>query len=448
MDRMRRFLGRERVADLLLWLVITAPLLIPADPPQPTGLPLRWVHIAAVPLLALAVFLSRRAPVAAAAVPLALGLAATPELFTDGLAVAQLLMAYLLGRRSAGQRDALVLFVTVTGTGLLLLLITPDATAPDAFTLAGNVLLTLVLPWLVGRYTRQRAELERTGWQLAERLEREQELVGERARLQERSRIAADVHDSLGHDLSLIALRAAALQLAPDVGEQGRKASGELRQAAAAATERLGEVISVLRQDEEGAPVLPAGESVSSLVERASASGVDVELLDDLEDSGDPEVKAVPPMTDRAVYRVVQEGLTNATKHAPGSTVTVTLRREGTAAVVSVLNDAPPTEPRLYPAAEGTASGAYGLVRLDERIRQAGGTLRAGPVARGFAVTARLPLTAVAVPQSPSRVSTATQELAQARRKARRSMIRSIWVPVAGAVVLLLLMLVYRLVNV
>ena len=116
-------------------------------------------------------------------------------------------------------------------------------------------------------------------------------------------------------------------------------------------------------------------------------------------------------MTDRAIYRVVQEALTNAAKHAPGAAVTVTLRREGPEAVVNVVNEAPGRVP-------GRADGAgWGLVGLDERVRQAGGTLHARPVDGGFAVTARLPLTPGATATPPERDSVPHRELARARRR-------------------------------
>jgi signal transduction histidine kinase len=420
-----------------------APVLLLGERPELAGLPLSALRIAAVPLLGFAVFVSRRMPVAAAAVPSALGLAATPELYTENFVIAQVLLACLLGRRSAGQRAALPLFAAVCATGLLLLLVTPGATLRDGFSLVATVLVTLVLPWLAGRYARQHAELVRTGWELAERLEREQELVGDRVRLRERSRIAGDMHDSLGHELSLIALRAAALQVAPDVGAQGRQAAGELRQAAAAATERLREVIGVLRDDSERAPVLPAGDTVQSLVERAATSGMAVALVDHLGAVGSDRTQTLPPMADRAVYRVVQEALTNATKHAPEAPVAVTLRREGAQAVVTVVNEAPPAAPHPG-ASSGPGSEGYGLVSLDERVRQAGGTLRVQPVDGGFAVTARLPLTAGAAATPPGVGGASRRELALARRKVRRSMINAIWVPAAAATVLLLLMFGYN----
>jgi signal transduction histidine kinase len=125
--------------------------------------------------------------------------------------------------------------------------------------------------------------------------------------------------------------------VAEDVGPQGRQAAGELRQAAAVATQRLHEAIRVLREDGEGAPARPAAETVASLVQRATASGVPVTLDDRLSPEDDAgAAHALPPMTDRAIYRVVQEALTNATKHAPGAPVTVTLRRDGAQAQVTV----------------------------------------------------------------------------------------------------------------
>jgi signal transduction histidine kinase len=438
-ERLNRLLSSRCAADLLLWLVITAPLLIPDDDASAPGVaavPLLWVRIAAVPLFAFAVLVSRRAPLAAAAVPLALGLATTPELLSANLMLAQVLLAYLLGRRSAGRRAPLLLFATVCAVGLLLVPAMPSATLPDWFGLLTNVVVTVVLPWLAGRYARQHAELVRTGWELAERLEREQELVGDRVRLRERSRIATDMHDSLGHELSMIALRAAALQVAPDVGPRGRQAAAELRQAAAAATQRLRDVVGVLREDGDSAPLLPAGDTVRSLVTRAAAAGLPVTLVDEL---SRPDSTPLTPMTDRAVYRVVQEALTNATKHAHGADVTVTLRREGTDAVVTVVNEPPPASPN----GSRPPDGGHGLVGLDERVRLAGGTLRTQPLGGGFAVTARIPQTAGAPTTAPQNAGNSQRELALARGKVRRTIIDAIWVPVAAVVVLLLLTLAF-----
>ncbi|MFG1961529.1 sensor histidine kinase [Nonomuraea sp. NPDC049028] len=417
-------------ADLLLWLAVTVPVFLANESPevgQPPGLPLPWARIAAVPLLALAVAVGRRWPVVAAAVPVGLALAVTPELYTDTFMIPQLLLAFLLGRRTAGMRPGLLFFAGVCLAGLVAVNLTPGLTLSDWLSLVTTAVTNILLPWLAGRYVRQHDGLVRTGWELAERLEREQSLIGERMRLVERSRIAGDMHDSLGHELSLIALSAAALQVHPGLDESARQAAAELRGSAARSTERLREIIGVLREDGESAPVLPSGDTVAALVERAAASGMAVTLHGELE--------PLPPMADRAVYRVVQEALTNATKHAPGAAVTVRLGTDHASgeAEVTVVNAAPPAGP-LPAVLPGEPSGGFGLVSLDERVRLAGGRLRARPADGGFAVTARLPLTAGVAATPPD----SQRELALARRKVRRRMIDAIWLPIAAAAALML----------
>jgi signal transduction histidine kinase len=312
---------------------------------------------------------------------------------------------------------------------LVVAALVPDVTISRWLSLVSSAVATILLPWLAGRFVRHYDGLVRTGWELAERLERERDMVGERMRLLERSRIAGDMHDSLGHELSLVALRATALQVHPGLDASAREAAAGLRVSAARATEQLHEIIGVLREDGGSAPVLPPGDTVAALVERAAAAGMAVRL--------DGDLGSLPPMADRAAYRVVQEALTNAAKHAPGAPVTVRLGTErlgtdGEAARVTVTNAAPPAGP-LPGARSGAGSGGYGLVSLDERVRLAGGTLSTRPTGGGFTVTARLPITAGATVSAPD----SHRELALARRKVRRSVIDAIWMPVAAAVTLL-----------
>lgn len=175
---------REALAALLLWLLLAAPLALSDEAPP-------WLRLTAAPLLAAAAYWARRAPLAVLAVPTALGLALTPDLLTETFTPALAVLSHLLGRRSPDTRPALLAVAGLCATGLLLALTLPGADLWGWFTLVATVLFAAVLPWLLGRFRRQQAELQRTGWELAARMEREQQLIADRTRLRERSRIAA-----------------------------------------------------------------------------------------------------------------------------------------------------------------------------------------------------------------------------------------------------------------
>ncbi|UKY54783.1 sensor histidine kinase [Streptomyces inhibens] len=238
----------------------------------------------------------------------------------------------------------------------------------------------LLLPWLAGRYWRGRRELVRGGWQLAHSLEEQQHLVAERARLTERADIAADMHDSLGHSLTLVALRAGALELSPTLIPQDRDDVAELRRTISDAVEQLRETVAVLR-DEPLARASPAAtDTVEELLGRVLASGVPVQW------QRNGPLPALSPVIERGVYRVVQEALTNATKHAPGSTVRVSITHDSERTHVRIVNSPPPAGPL-----PGTVAGNRGLAGLRERVTVLGGTLQTGPYEGGFQVSAILP---------------------------------------------------------
>ncbi|MES9555651.1 MULTISPECIES: histidine kinase [unclassified Streptomyces] len=264
------------------------------------------------------------------------------------------------------------------------------ALVPSWLLMAGRfvavVAVAAMLPWFAGRFWRQYQELVRAGWERAGRLEREQRLVAEQARSRERARIAQDMHDVLGHDLSLIALSAGALKLAPGLDEAHRAAAGEIRARAAASVERLGEVIGLLREEAaeaDDAPPRPPGTGIPRLVEEAAAAGLAVGLRVE----GDAD--ALPPSAARAAHRVVQESLTNAAKHAPGARVEVRVTHTAGETAVRVANGPAPAPAR----AEDVPGTGRGLIGLDERVRLTGGTFAYGPYEDGFAVTARIPHT-------------------------------------------------------
>ncbi|WP_223201190.1 histidine kinase, partial [Micromonospora sp. M42] len=230
---------QRRAGDLLLWAVLAAPVaygrLTPpwhADELPPLA--------AALALLGTAVWIGRRWPLVAV-------LAVVAGSLVDGNVVFAIpVFGYLAGRRSDRAAPAAAVFaaIAVTGSVLNLGLL---GTEPSTWFLLSSVLLFAgVFPWLLGRLRRQHRALADAGLRHTQ-AERRAEV--ERVRLRERARIAQDMHDSLGHDLSLIALRAGALELAPDLSPAHRAAAGELRASVAAATERLHDVIGVLREE-------------------------------------------------------------------------------------------------------------------------------------------------------------------------------------------------------
>ncbi|MFF8277468.1 histidine kinase [Streptomyces lateritius] len=331
---------RERLLDLGLWTLLCVPVLLRSDPNDGGS----WTRVAAgTAVLGAAVAVSRRWPLVPVALTVGASLSASLELFTASYVLALIAFGYLAGRRQEHTRAALWLFGAVAAAGLLLTRLA-GVSLGQWFTLLLVLALAIVAPWLIGRYVRQYDRLVRSGWELADRMEREQAVVADRERVRERSRIAGDMHDSLGHDLALIALRAGALELAPGLGPDQRAAAGELRRAAADATSRLRDIIGVLRAEDTPAPTAPTGEPVDELVAWARASGLAVELTG----SAGP---ALPAMADRALYRVVQEALTNAAKHAPGASVDVRISRTDETVEVRVVNG---------PPLEGGATGGAG----------------------------------------------------------------------------------------
>ncbi|MDX5461347.1 sensor histidine kinase [Micromonospora tulbaghiae] len=356
---------QRRAGDLLLWAVLAAPVAYGRfTPPQIGELP---PLAAALALLGVAVWIGRRWPLVAV-------LAVVAGSLVDGNVVFAIpVFGYLAGRRSDRAAPAAAVFAAIALTGSVLNLGLLGTEPSTWFLLSSVLLFAGVFPWLLGRLRRQHRALADAGLRHAQ-AERRAEV--ERVRLRERARIAQDMHDSLGHDLSLIALRAGALELAPDLSPAHRAAAGELRASVAAATERLHDVIGVLREERS---LRPPGETVADVVDGARDAGMTVDLRTDEAD--------LPPLPAHAVHRVVREALTNAARYAPGAPVTVEVSHDTDAVTVAVVNAPPPAGPLPGPPSHGS-----GLLALRERVRLAGGALDAGPRDGGWAVTARVPL--------------------------------------------------------
>ncbi|MEV5090078.1 histidine kinase [Streptomyces griseoincarnatus] len=246
---------------------------------------------------------------------------------------------------------------------------------------AGPYLVLAVVPGLASRYRAQRRDLLEALRRHNAQLVREQAMVARQARLLERQRIAQDMHDSLGHQLALIAVHAGALEVDPELGGRQREGVGILREAARSAMRELREAVGILRVDTEG-PTTPAPGPEPDAAPARGAAGVDA-LVASSRGAGAPvelrrrgDARPLAPAADHAVYRIVQEGLTNAHKHAPGAPITVELRYEPDSLVVEVAN-AP--VPDGTPPAPPAISGGQGLAGLGERARLVGGMVHSGP---------------------------------------------------------------------
>ena len=242
-----------------------------------------------------------------------------------------------------------------------------------------------------GQLTRARQALLASLRERASRAEAEQASRVAEARTAERARIAREMHDVLAHRLSLLATYAGALEYRPDApAEQLARAAGVVRAGVHQALDELREVISVLRDDDlaNGTHPQPTDlADLAALVAETRDAGTDVDLvLRICQPSG------LPGGLGRTAYRVVQEGLTNARKHAPGRPVRVLLDgRPGGQLLIELTNPVGPA----VPAGPPVVGSGTGLIGLTERVRLNGGELDHAVGADGeFRLRARLPWSA------------------------------------------------------
>jgi signal transduction histidine kinase len=215
--------------------------------------------------------------------------------------------------------------------------------------------------------------------QLVARAQTEARLRTEQAQMEAREAVAREIHDVLGHRLSLLSVHAGALEYRPDASaEDVARAARVIRESAHQALQDLREVIGVLRAPVGELPQ-PTVADVPELVAESRRAGMQVDLHQDVN-------SATPDTMGRTAYRVVQEGLTNARKHAPGAAVTVTVAGSaGSVLTVEVVNTSP-VDPQPAPAP------GQGLTGLAERVGLAGGRLEHGPTgAGGWRLAAWLP---------------------------------------------------------
>ncbi|MFE7867256.1 sensor histidine kinase [Streptomyces bacillaris] len=255
--------------------------------------------------------------------------------------------------------------------------------------------LFMLAGWLVSLVAVGRAQWTRAAYlreveQRALAAEREQEARAEQSATEERLRIARELHDVLGHSVSLINVQSGAalhrLSKKPEPAAALAAAEEALEAVKATSKEALRELrstLGALRGPDESAPTSPASglDRLDELVARARATGIDVRLRTE------GERRPLPPPVDLAAYRIVQESLTNVTRHARATGAVVTVDyTDGRAVRVRVDDDG-------EGAPEGSPPGS-GIRGMAERARAFGGELTARNTAQGFGVSARLPIDA------------------------------------------------------
>ncbi|MFD1369820.1 sensor histidine kinase [Actinoplanes sichuanensis] len=333
---------------------------------------------------------------------------------TDGAGIAALIGLYTVISLRRGRPVVVLILFQLVG-GIAYSLIYPDPTlSPAESSVVSFVLTVAILAATValGVAARSRRELIESLRERATRAEAEAHLRAEQQRARERERIAREMHDALAHRISMVSLHAGALQIRPDLTpEEVAKAAATIRDSAHHALEDLREILGVLRAGPADARrPQPDVSHLSELLADARAAGLTVTAANRLDGL------RLSASLGRTIYRLVQEGLTNAGKHAPGSPVTLLLdQTPGGDLHVHVSNPLPPvnrpstvggrpgSRPSRMPDANGGApqvgwssepngdvpvgggglgtavpGAGSGLLGLTERVELLGGRMRYG----------------------------------------------------------------------
>jgi signal transduction histidine kinase len=341
-----------------------------------------WFTVPAAALIVLPLLARRRFPFAA---PASVWVLAAMLSFVDGrlivfptgLNVAGLAAAYLLGNLRDGRQAWIGLAVTV-GSAAIVANNSPDrATGEIVF-----IPVLFAIGWLAGFALRERAEQAEAAEARAALAERERETTARIAVAEERARIARELHDIVAHAVSVMVLQVGAVRhKLPDTLADDADALRGVEQTGRAALTEMRRLLGAMRSDGDDLELAPQPglASLESLLEEVGRAGLPVELHVD----GEPS--AVPRAIDLSAYRIVQEGLTNALKHARATHADVTLRYEPHGLQIEVRDDG-------VGGANSNGSG-YGLVGIRERVKIYGGEMTAGPApGGGFVLSARLPV--------------------------------------------------------
>jgi signal transduction histidine kinase len=393
------FIARDYWFELLIAVMAIAGMLelvVGRDTPGAPALSL-WFSIPAVAGLVLPLFVRRRFPFAG---PAAYWLIAGAFTYIDGLlipfigslGVVGLASAFLLGNLRDDRQAGMGLAIVLGSIVVVVANIPGDQTASDLVFIP----LRFVVAWVAGyalREREQQAEAAEMRAALAERdretaemrailAEREREAAARVAVAEERARIARELHDIVAHAMSVMVLQVGAVRhKLPKALDEDREALGRVEQAGRTALAEMRRMLGAMRNDGDGVELgpQPGLDALDSLAEDVTRAGLPVRLR------VDGERFALPRAIDLSAFRIVQEGLTNALKHAEASHANVTVRYQPDELELEIADDG---------KGPATTNGhGHGLLGIRERVNIYGGNMSAGAApAGGFILSARLPV--------------------------------------------------------
>jgi signal transduction histidine kinase len=347
------------------------------DAPQTT----LWLTLPAIAVMVLPLFARKRFPFGA---PATFWLVAAAASFVDGrlipfpggLYILGMATSFLLGNLRDGLRARLGLALVLGGAAVIIFNLPAHSAAEQVF-----VPLVFGISWLAGFAVRERAEQVEEAEARADQAERERESAARLAVAEERARIARELHDVVAHAVSVMVLRVGAVrhELPAELNED-REALQDVERTGRAALTEMRRLLGALDDGEDPALAPQPGlDDLAALVERVGRAGLPVEVRVE----GEP--CPLPRGIDLSAYRIVQEGLTNALKHARASHADVTVAYGDDELRLEVRDDGP---------GPGSSDGlGRGLLGIRERVSIYRGEMTAGAAPEGgFVLRARLPL--------------------------------------------------------
>ena len=378
-----RYLSRTYVVDLLIALLLIAAMLevlVGRDSPDAPHTTL-WFVLPAIAILVLPIIARRWFPFAPAAHwLLAAGIAFVDWRlipFAISIFVVGLVAAFLLGNLRDPVQAGIGLALVIGGPATVVYKIPGHTTAMLIF-----IPLEFTIAWVGGFALRERVEQAEAAEVRASLAERERDAAARIAVAEERVRIARELHDIVAHAVSVMVLQVGAVRhKLPETLAEDSDALRSVEQAGRTALAEMRGLLAAMRRDGEEAELIPQPglDGLDALLEEIGRAGLPVQLHVD----GEPA--ALPRGIDLSAYRIVQEGLTNALKHARASNAEVTVRYRPDELQIEVRDNG---------EGSSTSNGlGHGLVGVRERVKIYGGQMSAGSAnGSGFILSTRLPL--------------------------------------------------------